>query len=226
MTENIYSRTRALLGDEKTERLKNAAVLVCGLGGVGGYVVEALARAGVGTLGLLDCDAVTESNLNRQIIATRDTIGLKKTAAARDRVLSVNPFCEVKTYDVFYSPDTADAVDLTSYDYIADAVDSVTAKIELIKRAKAAHIPIVSSMGTGNRLTADFVITDISKTSGCPLARVMRRELKARGIEGVKVLCSPSPPDRTQSGAPASISYVPAVAGLMIAGEIIRNLIK
>lgn len=226
MAENFYSRTESLLGKEKTDALKAARVLVCGLGGVGGYVVEALARAGVGALGLLDCDTVTESNLNRQIIATRDTIGLKKTAAARDRVLSVNPLCEVETYDFFYSPDTADKADLTAYDYVADAVDTVAAKIELIKRAKNANVPIVSSMGTGNRLTADFVIADISKTSGCPLARVMRRELKARGIEGVKVLYSPSLPDVTRSGAPASISYVPAVAGLMIAGEIIRDLIK
>lgn len=218
-------RTAALIGEDGVEKLRRARVLVCGLGGVGGYIVEALARAGVGTLGLLDCDCVEESNLNRQIIATRDTVGKRKTEAARERVLSINPDCNVVTYDMRYGADTADGVDLSDYDYVADAVDTVSAKLELICRAKAQNVKIVSSMGTGNKLNTDFVICDIEKTSVCPLARVMRRELKNRGIKGVQVLYSAETPAPSAEGrTPASVSYVPAVAGLEIAGKIIRDL--
>lgn len=221
----FYDRTAALIGDDGVEKLRRSRVLVCGLGGVGGYIVEALVRAGVGTLGLLDCDEVEESNLNRQIIATRDTLGRRKTDAARDRVLSVNPDCKVITYDFRYGEDTADRVNLGDYDYVADAVDSVSAKVLLITRAKAANVRIISSMGTGNKLSADFAICDIEKTSVCPLARVMRKELKKRGIKGVDVLYSTEQPASSAEGrTPASVSYVPAVAGLTIAGKIIRDL--
>lgn len=221
----FYDRTEALIGSEGVEKLRRARVLVCGLGGVGGYIVEALARAGVGTIGLLDCDAVEESNLNRQIIATRETLGKRKTEAAKERVLSVNPYCRVVTYDLRYSAETADEVCLADYDYVADAVDTVSAKLELISRAKAANVAIVSSMGTGNKLNTDFVICDIEKTSVCPLARVMRKELRKRGIKGVNVLYSEEEPRSSAEGrTPASVSYVPAVAGLTIAGRIIRDI--
>lgn len=222
----FYDRTAALIGEDGVGKLRRARVLVCGLGGVGGHIVEALVRAGVGTLGLLDCDAVEESNLNRQIIATRDTVGRRKTEAARERVLSVNPDCNVVTYDFRYGEDTADRVNVADYDYVADAVDSVSAKILLISRAKAVNVRIISSMGTGNKLNTDFVICDIEKTSVCPLARVMRKELKKRGIKGVDVLYSKEVPASSAEGrTPASVSYVPAVAGLTIAGKIIRDLI-
>lgn len=221
----FYDRTEALIGSEGVEKLRRARVLVCGLGGVGSYIVEALARAGVGTIGLLDCDAVEESNLNRQIIATRETLGKRKTEAAKERVLSVNPDCRVVTYDLRYSAETADEVCLADYDYVADAVDTVSAKLELITRAKAANVAIVSSMGTGNKLNTDFVICDIEKTSVCPLARVMRKELRKRGIKGVNVLYSEEEPRSSAGGrTPASVSYVPAVAGLTIAGRIIRDI--
>ena len=221
----FYDRTEALIGSEGVEKLRRARVLVCGLGGVGGYIVEALARAGVGTIGLLDCDAVEESNLNRQIIATRETLGKRKTEAAKERVLSINPDCRVVTYDLRYSAETADEVCLADYDYVADAVDTVSAKLELITRAKAANVAIVSSMGTGNKLNTDFVICDIEKTSVCPLARVMRKELRKRGIKGVNVLYSEEEPRSSAGGrTPASVSYVPAVAGLTIAGRIIRDI--
>ena len=220
-------RTEALIGREGVEKLRRARVLVCGLGGVGGYIVEALVRAGVGTIGLLDCDEVEESNLNRQIIATRDTIGMRKTEAARQRVLSINPDCTVRTYDLRYGADTADEVNFAEYDYVADAVDSVSAKLEIICRAKAQNVGIISSMGTGNKLSADFVICDIEKTSVCPLARVMRKELRQRGIKGVQVLYSEETPLPSAEGrTPASVSYVPAVAGLEIAGKIIRDIVQ
>ncbi len=228
MNAEFTRRTAALIGEENVAALGEASVLVAGLGGVGGYVVEALARAGVGRLGLLDFDVVSPTDLNRQIIATVDTLGRKKTDVARERVLSINPDCKVETYDLRYLPDTADSVPLGGYDYVVDAVDNVTAKLELIARAKAANVKIVSSMGTGNRLTADFVVCDIKKTSVCPLAKVMRKELRARGIEGVKVLYSPSLPTKSgeEARTPASISYVPASAGLRLAQEVVADLIK
>lgn len=225
MKEGYAVRTEALIGIENINKLERASVLVCGLGGVGGYVVEALARAGVGRLGLLDGDIVSPSDLNRQIIATTRSLGMKKTDAAKERVLSVNPDCVVETYDLFYLPDTADAVPLESYDWVADAVDTVAAKVDIICRAKAGNINIVSSMGTGNKLSADFVISDIAKTSVCPLARVMRKLLRERGVEGVDVVWSAETPRVSNGRTPASISYVPAAAGLAIAGHIIRSII-
>lgn len=228
MNPEYTVRTAALIGEEGVEKLAKSRVLVCGLGGVGGYVVEALARAGVGTLGLLDFDTVAPSNINRQILATIQSIGRKKTEVASERVKSINPDCNVKTYDLMYLPESADKVDLGEYDYVVDAVDNVTAKLELITRAKAQNVAIVSSMGTGNKLNTCFEICDIKKTSVCPLAKVMRKELKDRGIEGVKVLYSKEIPQKSMANengrVPSSISYVPAVAGLMLAGEVIRDL--
>lgn len=228
MNPEYTVRTAALIGEEGVEKLAKSRVLVCGLGGVGGYVVEALARAGVGTLGLLDFDTVAPSNINRQILATIQSIGRKKTEVASERVKSINPDCNVKTYDLMYLHESADKVDLGEYDYVVDAVDNVTAKLELITRAKAQKVAIVSSMGTGNKLNTCFEICDIKKTSVCPLAKVMRKELKDRGIEGVKVLYSKENPQKSTANengrVPSSISYVPAVAGLMLAGEVIRDL--
>lgn len=219
-------RTCALVGERGMQKLRDAAVLVAGLGGVGGYVVEGLARAGVGRIGLLDCDRVEESNLNRQILATRLTLGMAKTEAARERVLSVAPSCRVDTYLLRYGADTADEVPLPAYDWVADAVDDVAAKVELICRAKAANVKIVSSMGTGNKLSADFVIKDISETSVCPLARAVRKALRERGIaSGVPVLFSREAPREGAGRTPASISYVPAVAGLRLAEFVIRDIL-
>ncbi len=230
--EDMFSRTKMLVCD-KIDRLKGASVLVCGLGGVGGYALEALARAGVGRLGLLDADVFSASNLNRQILATVDTVGRKKTEVARERVLAINPNCKVEVFDIFYLPETADKVDLASYDYVVDAIDTVTAKLELITRAKAQGVKINSCMGTGNKLGTSFEVADVYKTSVCPLAKVMRKELKARGVKDLKVVYSkeePIIPKDTPAEAgrhiPGSISYAPAIAGLLLAAEIIKDLTK
>ena len=226
MKDKFSSRTEALIGKAGVDALARSSVLVCGLGGVGGYALEALARAGVGRLGLLDGDVVDESNLNRQILATELSVGEKKTAVAAARVRSVNPECKVDVYDLFYLPETADGVDLSLYDLVIDAVDTVAAKVELICRAKAQNVKIVSSMGTGNKLSADFVIKDISETSVCPLARAVRKALRERGIaNGVPVLFSREAPREGAGRAPASISYVPAVAGLRLAEFVIRDIL-
>ena len=230
--EELYSRTEMLLGT-KIDKLKSAKILVCGLGGVGGYALEALARAGVGQIDVLDSDVFAASNLNRQILATTATIGRRKTEVAKERLLSINPDCKVEIFDFFYLPDTADKVDLGRYDYIIDAIDTVTAKLELITRAKRAGINIISSMGTGNKLGTSFEVADVYKTSVCPLAKVMRKELKARGIDHLKVVYSkeePIVPDDTPTEAgrhiPGSISYAPAIAGLVLASEVIKDLTK
>ena len=217
-----------MVGEEGVRALASASVLVVGLGGVGGYAVEALARAGVGRIGLLDGDVIAPSNLNRQILATTSSVGMKKTDAAREeRVLSVAPDCVTETYDMFYLPGTADGVDLSRYDWVIDAVDTVAAKVELICRAKAQNVKIVSSMGTGNKLSADFEICDISATSVCPLARAVRKGLRERGIfSGVDVLFSREAPRQGEGRTPASISYVPGIAGLMLAGHVIRDILK
>lgn len=229
--EDLYSRTRLMIGDG-VEKLKEAKVLVCGLGGVGGYCAEALARAGVGHIDVLDCDVFSASNLNRQILATSDTVGKRKTEVAKVRINSINADCDVRVFDMFYTPETADAVDLSLYDYIADAIDTVSAKIELIARAKACGTRIISCMGTGNKLGVDFKVADISKTSVCPLAKVMRKELRARNIGEVKVVYSAEEPKVPREvicdngrHIPASISYAPAIAGLVMASEIIRDII-
>lgn len=229
-----FSRTELLLGKESVEKLKKARVAVFGVGGVGGYVVEALARGGVGALDLIDKDVVSESNINRQIIALHSTIGRLKTEVAAERVKDINPNIVVRTHNVFYLPENADAFDLSQYDYIVDAIDTVSGKIALVERACAANTPIICSMGTGNKLDPTaFEVADISKTSVCPLARVMRRELKKRGIEHVKVVYSKEEPipsaskdEKTGKTVPGSVSFVPSVAGLIIAGAIIKDLLK
>lgn len=229
--ENAFSRTELLIGADGVEKLSSSAVLVCGAGGVGGYAIEALARAGVGRIGVLDNDLVHPSNLNRQILATTSTIGMKKTDAAKERILSINPHCKVDLYDLFYLPETADDVPLGEYDVVIDAVDTVTAKIELIVRAKAQNVTIVSSMGTGNKLNTRFEQTDLFKTSVCPLAKVMRKELKARGITSLPVVYSTEEPKTstlTENGRhiPASISFVPPISGLMLAEFAIKEILK
>ena len=231
-----FLRTEMLLGSEAIRKLQNARVAVFGLGGVGGYAVEALARSGVGSLDLIDSDRVSVSNLNRQILATHSTVGMLKVDAARNRVLDINPDCQVKTWPVFYTPDTADTFDFTQYDYIVDAIDTVTGKLALVERAKAADIPIICCMGTGNKLDASaFQVADISKTSMCPLARVMRKELSKRGIRHLKVVYSQEEaltPTGWEAEAaalgkrqiPGSVAFVPGAAGLLLAGEVVRDL--
>ena len=235
-----FDRTRLLLGAEGMEKLKNARVAVFGLGGVGGYTVEALARSGVGSLVLVDNDTVSLSNINRQILATHATIGLPKAEAAKRRVLDINPECRVEARQEFYGPDTADSFDFTGYDYVVDAIDTVTGKLALIAAAKAANVPILCCLGTGNKLDpSKFQITDLSKTSVCPLARIMRKECAKRGYRNIKVLYStedPLSPALTEADlaempegrrtVPGSVAFVPSVAGLMIAGEVIRDLIQ
>lgn len=234
-----FSRSARVIGCGAIERLKHARVAVFGVGGVGGYVCEALARAGVGAIDLFDSDAVSLSNVNRQIIALHSTVGQAKVEVMRARILDVNPDCEVKIHNVFYLPENADDYPLDGYDYIADAIDTVAAKLELIVRATRAGIPIISSMGTGNKLDPSrLTVTDLSKTSGCPLARVMRRELKARGITHLRVVYSEEPPVQAPPDAPAlendphkrvppgSLPFVPPVAGLLMASEIVKDLIK
>ena len=234
--EEQFSRTAMLLGEEGVARLRNARVAVFGLGGVGGYVVEALARAGIGQLDLIDKDTVSVSNLNRQLLATYDTVGMEKTQAAKRRVEQINPQCLVRTHSLFYLPDTAEAFDFRQYDYIVDAVDTVTAKLTLVRSAVEAGTPIISCMGTGNKLDASaFQVADISKTSGCPLARIMRKELGKRGIKHLKVVYSQEEP-RKPTGweeeaaaegkrqIPGSLPFVPGAAGLILAGEVIKDI--
>ena len=231
-----FIRTEMLLGTTALERLRKARVAVFGLGGVGGYTVEALARAGIGQLDLIDNDTVSLSNLNRQILATHSTIGMAKTEAARRRVLDINPNCIVRTHDVFYTPETADLFDFTQYDYIVDAIDTVTGKLALVERAHAVNTPIISCMGTGNKLDASaFQVADISRTSMCPLARIMRKELGKRGIKHLKVVYSQeealTPTGWEEEAAaigkrqiPGSVSFVPGAAGLILAGEVIQDI--
>ena len=228
-----FSRTALLIGEAGIEKLKKARVAVFGIGGVGGYVVEALARSGVGSLDLIDKDVVSESNINRQIIALHSTVGKLKTEVMAARVKDINPQIIVHTHNLFYLPETADTFDFSVYDYVVDAIDTVSGKIALIERAFAAKVPVISSMGTGNKLDASlFEVTEIEKTSVCPLARVMRRELKKRGIERVKVLYSKEEPmasgiidEDSGKAVPGSIAFVPSVAGLLLAGEVIKDLI-
>lgn len=223
-----HERTALLIGEAGVERLAASKVLVFGVGGVGGCICEALARAGVGCIAIADNDRVSESNINRQIIATYDTLGRLKTEVMEERILSVNPACRVERFDCFYLPGAPSAAqfDFAAYDYVADAVDTVAAKIDIICRCKAAGTPVISSMGTGNKLDPSrFEIADISRTSVCPLAKAVRKALRSRGVEGVKVLYSKEEPVKTGSRTPGSISYVPTAAGLLIGGEIIRDLL-
>lgn len=235
-----YSRTRLLLGSSAMEKLKSAHVAVFGLGGVGGYVVEALVRSGVGALTLVDHDTVSTTNINRQILATAHTIGRSKAQVALERAVSIDPQIAVTAVQKFYGPDTAAEFDFSKYDYVVDAIDTVTGKLALVTAAQAAGTPIISCMGTGNKLDPTrFQIADISKTSVCPLARIMRKECAKRGIKHLKVLFStedPIPSDPTaltdeelpegRRALPGSVAFVPSVAGLIIAGEVIKDLIK
>lgn len=225
---SFLDRTEMLIGSEAVSRLTDAKVLVFGVGGVGGHVCEALVRAGIGEIHIVDGDTVAESNINRQIIATRDNIGQPKVEAMAERIRSINPECRVKGFQMFFLPgETSDSMDFSGYDYVVDAVDTVAAKLEIIEKAKAAGVPVISSMGTGNKLDpALFRIADISKTSVCPLAKVIRKELRNRGIRDVKVLFSTEEPVRTGVRTPASISFVPSVAGLIIGGEVIKDIIR
>ena len=230
-----FARTALLLGEEAVQRLQNARVAVFGVGGVGGYVVEALARSGVGALDLIDNDTVAESNLNRQIIALRSTLGQYKTDAAKARILDINPACKVTVYHTFYLPETAHVFDFSQYAYIVDAIDTVKGKLALAEQAQAAGTPIISSMGAGNKLDPTrFEVADIYQTSVCPLARVMRYECKKRGLKGFKAVYSKEPPVRpvkksdeqtVRRDIPGSTAFVPSVAGLIIAGEVIKDLI-
>lgn len=231
-----FERTEMLLGTSAIEKLKNSRVAVFGIGGVGGAAAEALVRGGVGSLDFIDPDTVSVTNINRQLIATHDTIGELKTEAMRKRALSINPDVNIKTHNIFYLPENADSFDLSVYDYIVDAIDTVSAKIELIVRADKLGIPVISSMGTGNKLDPSrFVVTDLYKTTVCPLARVLRRELKARGIKKLKVVYSDEAPltplftqenseQNTRRSTPGSVSFVPPVAGYLMAGEVLRFL--
>lgn len=221
------SRTRTLIGDEALRRLAESKVLVFGVGGVGGYVCEALARAGVGRIDIVDKDVVDITNINRQIIATHETLGKAKVEVCKERMLSINPELSVDARQCFYLLENAAEFDFTGYDYIVDAIDNVTAKIDIICRARAVGVSVISSMGTGNKLDPTaFKIADIEKTKVCPLAKVVRKELRQRGVKGVKVLYSEEEPVNTGMRTPASISFVPAVAGLIIAGEVIKDLIR
>lgn len=246
---NQFSRTQLLFGAEGMERLYQARVAVFGIGGVGGYTVEALARSGIGTLDLIDDDRVCLTNLNRQIFATRKTVGNYKVDVARERILEINPNAVVHTYKTFYAPQTAEQFDFSQYDYVVDAIDTVTGKLELVEQAQKAGVPIISSMGAGNKMDpAAFEVADIYETSVCPLARIMRRELKKRGVKKLKVVYSKEPAmtpidDMTIScrthcicppgtarkctqrrQVPGSNAFVPSVVGLIIAGEVVKDL--
>ena len=246
---NQFSRTQLLYGEEAMQRLSSLRVAVFGIGGVGGYTVEALARSGIGALDLIDDDKVCLTNINRQILATRKTVGKYKVDVAAERVHDINPDCEVRTYKTFFLPDIQDMFDFTDYDYVVDAIDTVTGKLAIIEKAKTAKTPVISSMGAGNKINASmFEVADIYQTSICPLAKVMRRECKKRGIESLKVVYSKEKPIRPledmsiscrkhcicppgtvrkcteRRDIPGSTAFVPSVVGLIIAGEVINDL--
>lgn len=232
-----FSRTELLLGAEGIEKLRKARIAVFGVGGVGGYAVEALARSGVGALDLIDDDTVSLTNINRQIIALHSTVGKPKVEVAAERVADINPACKVQTYRTFYTPETADDFDFTQYDYVIDAIDTVSGKIALAVQAQQAGTPLISSMGAGNKLDPTaFEVADIYATSVCPLARVMRRELRKRGIKKLKVVYSreeamtplvgeEEPGTHQKRVTPGSVAFVPSVAGLILAGEVIKDLV-
>ena len=214
----MFSRTEILLGKEAVKKLQSAHVAVFGVGGVGGYVVEALARSGIGTLTLIDNDKVSLSNLNRQIIALHSTIGKYKTEVAKARIADINPNANVYTRELFVLPETIEEIDFSGFDSVVDAIDTVRGKLAIIQSAKEKNIPVISAMGAGNKLNATaFCVKDISKTSGCPLARVMRRELKKRNIENVKVVYSEEEPKKSEEGVVGSVAFVPSVSGLIVA---------
>ena len=220
-----FSRSYRVFGEDNMERILNSRVIVFGLGGVGGAAAEALARAGVGTLGIVDKDTVDITNLNRQIIATDKTVGMNKTDALAERLVTINPDLKINKYNLFYLPETAEEIDLSEYDFVVDCIDNVTAKLELIERCEKLGVPIISSMGTGNKLHPEMLeIADINKTSVCPLARVIRRELKNRGVKKLAVVYSKEEPVSTQSRVPGSTSFTPPVAGYLMCSYVIRKL--
>lgn len=233
------SRTALLFGEEICEKLNTLRVAVFGVGGVGGFCVEALVRAGVGAIDLIDSDCVSESNLNRQIIALRSTVGRPKVEVLAERIKDINPDCKVTIYNLFFTPETSSQIDFSGYDYVVDAIDTVSGKIEIIEKAKAAKVPVITSMGAGNKLEpTGFKVTDISETKVCPLARVMRSELKKRGITGVKAVWSEEQAKALDESVllklqadgerrcPGSVSFVPSVVGLIVASEVLKDLVK
>lgn len=234
--EDQFSRTELLIGEEALKKLSLCRIAVFGIGGVGGYTAEALARSGIGALHIVDNDIVSLSNLNRQIIALHSTVGKYKTEVMEQRIKDINPYCNVTAFNLFYSPETADQFDFSQYDYVVDAIDTVSGKLQLVMQAKEAKTPIISSMGAGNKLDpAAFEVADISKTSVCPLARVMRCALRKKGINHLKVVYSRETPITPKGEAktipgkrqtPGSAAFVPGVAGLILAGEVIKDLIK
>lgn len=232
---DMFSRTKMLVGEDAISRLRCCRIAVFGVGGVGGYVCEALVRAGVGAIDIFDNDTVSESNINRQLIALTSTVGQFKTEVMMKRILDVNPDVKVTAHNIFVLPENIDEIDLSCYDYVVDAIDTVSGKLAIIEKAYSLGVPVISSMGTGNKLDpTKFEITDINKTSVCPLARVMRYELRKRGVKRLKVLYSKEEPRKPACAAdgegnrsvPGSISFVPSVAGLIIGGEVIKDLIK
>ena len=231
---NRLHRTELLIGTEKIQKLQNAHVAVFGLGGVGGYAVEGLVRAGIGEITLIDCDVFSETNLNRQLYATTETVGRPKTDVTKERLHAIAPDCKVHTVDLFYTPENADKIDLSKFDYIIDAIDTMTSKIHLICQATEQNIPIISSMGTGNKTDpTKLQVTDLYKTQGCPMARILRKELKLRQIPRLKVVYSEEEPKKvvvpdesSTRHAPGSIVFVPACAGLILASETVKDLIK
>lgn len=229
----MFSRTALLIGEKGVEKLKNSRVAIFGVGGVGGYVLEALVRSGVGALDLIDNDKVSVSNLNRQIIALQSTIGELKTQVAAARAKEINPSVQIQTHETFVLPETVHEFNFSKYDYVVDAIDTVSGKITIIESAKKANVPVISAMGAGNKLNPTaFEVERLSKTSVCPLARVMRRELKARGVDDIKVVYSKEEPKKSGAvgengkSVPASIAFAPSVMGLIIASEVIKDLIK
>ncbi len=225
MNQEESARTRLLLGDGALMRLARARVALFGVGGVGGHCAEALARAGIGALDLYDNDVVSPSNLNRQLAALHSTLGQPKAQVMARRILDINPDCQVRAVELFYLPENADSVDLSAYDYVVDAIDTVSAKLELAQRCHALGVPLISCMGSGNKLDpSGFRVTDLYKTQGCPLARVMRKELRRRGVPGLKVVFSQEEPQPTGVRTPGSVSFVPGAAGLVLAGAVVRAL--
>lgn len=234
---NPFSRTELIFGKEAMQKLLSSRVAVFGAGGVGGYVLEALARSGVGAIDIIDNDEISITNINRQILATRSSVGRAKVDVAAERIADINPDCKVTGHKLFFLPETAESINFSSFDYIVDAIDTVAGKIAIIENAEKCGVPVISSMGTGNKTDPTALeVADVYETSVCPLARVMRRELKKRGIEKLKVVyskeepitpaISPDETEKTRKQVPASCAFVPSVAGLIIAGEVIKDLIK
>ena len=232
---NWLQREELLIGDKNIEKLKNSKVIIFGLGGVGGSAIEAIARAGINNIALVDCDKISETNINRQIFATTKTIGKLKVEAAKERLIEINPNLNIEVYNLFFNKENSNGFNFSKYDYIIDAIDTVSSKIELIMCAKNSNTKIISSMGTGNKLNpSDFLVADISKTSVCPLARVMRQELKKRGIKNLKVVYSKETPKKPKQvlmneqnkQIPSSVSFVPPIAGLIMAGEVIKDILE